>query len=184
MSSEAGRHEMTAEVQQNDKITFTCKASSPVDGFVGNFASTIRAEGESTIEHGVAVIATGAQPLEPDEYGYGTDPRIITSLELDRGSEDDRTQHRTRPCSSSASAAGNRAALLQPGLLHPFGGQRPAAQKAQPGDERLYPVPGYAHLRRAGIPLQGGPRKGVIFIRYDLDQNRRWPLTTDQRPSP
>jgi heterodisulfide reductase subunit A len=32
----------------------------------------------------VAVIATGASALIPDTYGYGSDERILTSLELDR----------------------------------------------------------------------------------------------------
>jgi hypothetical protein len=30
------------------------------------------------------VVATGASELEPDEYLYGEDPRVVTSLELDR----------------------------------------------------------------------------------------------------
>jgi heterodisulfide reductase subunit A len=58
---------------------------SRVDGFVGNFKSTLSAPGEDTaLEHGVAVLATGAEPLKPEEYAYGQDPRIVTSLELDR----------------------------------------------------------------------------------------------------
>ena len=36
------------------------------------------------IEHGVTVIATGGKEFTPTQYGYGTDPRIITHLELDR----------------------------------------------------------------------------------------------------
>jgi heterodisulfide reductase subunit A len=56
-----------------------------VSGFVGNFQSTLSHNGETqTLEHGVAILATGANPLEPEEYEYGKDPRILTSLELDR----------------------------------------------------------------------------------------------------
>ncbi len=56
-----------------------------VEGFVGNFKSTLSVKGESrTLEHGVAVLATGASPLKTDEYGYGGDPRILSSLELDQ----------------------------------------------------------------------------------------------------
>ncbi|NCC95145.1 MAG: CoB--CoM heterodisulfide reductase iron-sulfur subunit A family protein, partial [Opitutae bacterium] len=55
-----------------------------VEGFVGNFKTTVKNEaGETPIEHGVAIIATGAKPLVPTEYSYGQDPRILTSLELD-----------------------------------------------------------------------------------------------------
>ncbi|OQY59253.1 MAG: heterodisulfide reductase [Desulfobacteraceae bacterium 4572_88] len=56
-----------------------------VDGFVGNFKSTISSNGnEESLEHGVAVLATGAVPLQTTEYSYGKDSRVITSLELDR----------------------------------------------------------------------------------------------------
>lgn len=56
-----------------------------VDGFVGNFKTTINANGqEETIEHGVTVIATGAYEYQPQEYLYGQDNRVKTSLELDR----------------------------------------------------------------------------------------------------
>jgi heterodisulfide reductase subunit A len=36
------------------------------------------------LEHGIAIIATGASELKPDQYLYGQDPRVLTSLELDR----------------------------------------------------------------------------------------------------
>ncbi len=55
-----------------------------VDGFVGNFRSTIHTgKKERVIEHGVIVVATGALELEPDEYLYGKDSRVVTHLELD-----------------------------------------------------------------------------------------------------
>jgi heterodisulfide reductase subunit A len=37
-----------------------------------------------TIDHGVGIVATGAQPLRPKEYGYGRIPNVVTSLEFDR----------------------------------------------------------------------------------------------------
>ena len=61
-----------------------------VDGFVGNFKTTIDVAGkEHVIDHGVAIIATGAQEFKPDKYLYGKDPRVLTSLELDRKFIDD-----------------------------------------------------------------------------------------------
>jgi heterodisulfide reductase subunit A len=58
---------------------------SNVEGFVGNFKSTLRADGkEVVVDHGIAVIATGARELKPEEYLYGEDPRVMTSLELDQ----------------------------------------------------------------------------------------------------
>ena len=56
-----------------------------VEGFVGNFKSTYRSgEQEGTIEHGIAILATGAREYKPKEYLYGEDPRIVTHHELDR----------------------------------------------------------------------------------------------------
>ncbi len=56
----------------------------PVTGFLGNFTSTIVQDGSaSEVEHGVIVLATGAQELPPREYGYGADPRILTQLRLE-----------------------------------------------------------------------------------------------------
>ena len=56
-----------------------------VDGFLGNFKSTVETKGEEQeIDHGVAIIATGATELKPDQYLYGKDPRVLTALELDR----------------------------------------------------------------------------------------------------
>jgi len=56
-----------------------------VEGFVGNFKATLKNEaGDQELEHGVAIMATGAGALEPSEYEYGNDPRIITALDLDK----------------------------------------------------------------------------------------------------
>jgi heterodisulfide reductase subunit A len=74
------------EVERNKKIHVHLETEiKQVDGFVGNFETTLAANGsEDTLEHGVAVMATGASPYQPDEYQYGKDQRILTSLELDR----------------------------------------------------------------------------------------------------
>jgi heterodisulfide reductase subunit A len=74
------------EVQNNKNIHIHVDtALSNVEGFVGNFEATLSSNGtQESLEHGVAVIATGASPLKPAEYRYGEDPRILISLELDR----------------------------------------------------------------------------------------------------
>jgi heterodisulfide reductase subunit A len=56
-----------------------------VEGFVGNFKSTFEAGSiKGTIEHGIAVLATGCYEHKPEEYLYGKDPRVLTHQELDR----------------------------------------------------------------------------------------------------
>jgi heterodisulfide reductase subunit A len=77
---------MIQEVQSNPKIEVHLKTElKNVDGFVGNFKSTIQTNGEQKLlEHGIAILATGASELKPDQYLYGQDPRVLTSLELDQ----------------------------------------------------------------------------------------------------
>jgi heterodisulfide reductase subunit A len=59
---------------------------SGVEGFVGNFRTTLKnVNGRSrTIEHGVGIVATGGKIYSPDEYGYKTIQRVVTSLEFDK----------------------------------------------------------------------------------------------------
>jgi heterodisulfide reductase subunit A len=53
-------------------------------GYVGNFVTTVESEGQTkTIEHGVVVLATGADEHKPTEYLYGEDDRVWTQLELE-----------------------------------------------------------------------------------------------------
>jgi heterodisulfide reductase subunit A len=77
---------LTNEVEKNKKIHIHLETEiKQVEGFVGNFETTLAVNGnENILEHGVAVMATGASPYQPEEYQYGKDPRILTSLELDR----------------------------------------------------------------------------------------------------
>ena len=74
------------EVQSNPKIDVCLNTElKQVEGFVGNFKSTLQTDGnERVLEHGIAIIATGASELKPEQYLYGKDPRVLTSLGLDR----------------------------------------------------------------------------------------------------
>ncbi|MEW6659858.1 MAG: 2Fe-2S iron-sulfur cluster-binding protein [Thermodesulfobacteriota bacterium] len=54
-----------------------------VTGVVGNFTSTL-STGEA-IDHGIVVIAIGAEPYRPEgEYLYKQNPNVLLSLDLDR----------------------------------------------------------------------------------------------------
>ncbi len=77
---------MIDDVQSDDKIRVLLKTEiKKVDGFVGNFETTVQIDGkEETLEHGVTIIASGASEFKPDEYLYGKDTRVLTGLELDQ----------------------------------------------------------------------------------------------------
>ncbi len=57
-----------------------------VEGFVGNFSTRLGRNGgeETTIAHGLTIIATGAREHKPDEYLYGEEPTVLTHLDLDK----------------------------------------------------------------------------------------------------
>jgi heterodisulfide reductase subunit A-like polyferredoxin len=55
-------------------------------GSKGNFTTGVKSgpNGEyQKIQHGVIILATGAQEAKPKEFLYGEDPRIVTQLELE-----------------------------------------------------------------------------------------------------
>jgi heterodisulfide reductase subunit A len=72
--------------QSNPNIDLHLGAElTAVEGFVGNFKTTIQEQGqEKVLEHGVTIIASGASEFKPDQYLYGQDTRVVTGLELDQ----------------------------------------------------------------------------------------------------
>ena len=92
-----------------------------IEGFVGNFKTEVRTNGEAEeVEHGVVVVATGAEIYRPTEYLYGEDERVLTQVELEQklaagevtadtvvmiqcvGSRDDERPYCSRLCCSHA----------------------------------------------------------------------------------
>ncbi len=78
--------DLKAKIESHDKINvLTDAVIVDFSGFKGNFKTEVLA-GESmasrTIEHGVAIIATGANEYRPKEYLYGENPKVLTQLEL------------------------------------------------------------------------------------------------------
>ena len=78
---------LVQQVANNQAIT-THLQSQVINnsGFMGNFSSTIRHsdDRESLIQHGITILATGAQEYRGPEYGYGTDRRVITQQEFEK----------------------------------------------------------------------------------------------------
>jgi heterodisulfide reductase subunit A len=55
-------------------------------GSKGNFSTGIRVAPDNpcqTIEHGITILATGAEEWKPTEYFYGEDPRVVTQIDLE-----------------------------------------------------------------------------------------------------
>jgi heterodisulfide reductase subunit A len=73
------------DVYENDRIHVHLNAEIiDVEGYVGNFKTTIRSNGnEKQIEHGIIIVATGAMEYKPIEHLYGVDPRVLTQRDLE-----------------------------------------------------------------------------------------------------
>ncbi len=73
------------EVTENEKIHVHLNSElSDVEGYVGNFKTTLNNDGEKKeIKHGVVIVATGAMEYNPNEYLYGVDERVVTQRELE-----------------------------------------------------------------------------------------------------
>jgi heterodisulfide reductase subunit A2 len=78
--------ELAASVKDHPNIeVFLSSALKNVEGFVGNFKTTIQNGGEpQVVEHGVAILATGGKEFQPAEYLFGRNPGVVTHQELDR----------------------------------------------------------------------------------------------------
>mgnify|MGYP001066446745 CR=1 FL=1 len=146
-------------------------------GYIGNFTTELmryRGPYVEKIEHGVAIIATGGQEYKPNgEYLYGRDPRVLTSLELEEeiargnpqitncnsvvmiqcvGSRNGERPYCSRVCCSQAIKNALKLKELKPEM-------------------DIYVL--YRDMRTYGfkeIYYQEARRRGVIFLRYDLDR--------------
>jgi heterodisulfide reductase subunit A len=150
-----------------------------VEGFVGNFSSTLARKGDGAkivLKHGVTIIATGGKEFKPKEYAYGEDPKVMTQLELDRRfARDDPalksirsmvfiqcvgSRQPDRPYCSRVCCTHTMEAALEMRHRNP--------------DAQIYVL--YRDLRTYGQREEvytQARKKGVVFFRYDLGSKPR-----------
>ena len=77
--------ELIRKVEKAPRIHLMTEAViEKIDGFVGNFNTQVRKNGEvKKIDHGVIIVATGAEEYRPREFLYGQEPQVITQKELE-----------------------------------------------------------------------------------------------------
>lgn len=80
--------DLVSRVEQHDRIqTLTESLIVGFGGFKGNFTTEVLVGPgmyERKIDHGVTILATGADEYKPTEYLYGQDDGVMTQIELDR----------------------------------------------------------------------------------------------------
>jgi heterodisulfide reductase subunit A-like polyferredoxin len=74
------------KVEKHPKIKVFKKATvDKVDGYIGNYTTTLKnGITKVKIEHGVIIVATGAEEYKPTEYLYGKNSHVMTQLELEK----------------------------------------------------------------------------------------------------
>ncbi|MDI6796215.1 MAG: FAD-dependent oxidoreductase [Desulfatibacillaceae bacterium] len=77
--------DLIKKVENHPKISVSKQTSIlSATGSVGHFSTSISVNGQSSsVDHGIAVFATGGQESRPEEYLYGQDSRVHTHLEFD-----------------------------------------------------------------------------------------------------
>ncbi|MBW1868352.1 MAG: CoB--CoM heterodisulfide reductase iron-sulfur subunit A family protein, partial [Deltaproteobacteria bacterium] len=153
---------------------YTKSSITEASGFVGNFETTIsQNSSDVTLKHGAVVVAVGAEESKPTEYLYGEDDRILTHLELDTaikggdkkisgaksavfvqcvGSRDSERPYCSKVCCTHSIKSALELKDMNPemDIFILYRDIRTYGQR-----EKLY---------------REARRKGVIFIRYNLDQ--------------
>ncbi len=72
-------------VEKSDLVhVYTGAKIKELDGFIGNYKTTVESGGEEhQFEHGVVIVATGAYENKTDEYLYGQNESVVTQRELE-----------------------------------------------------------------------------------------------------
>ena len=180
--------EVINRVKSHDNIQLFLNAHlTDVDGFVGNFVSTVEVHYPGNgkepeiheLEHGVAIIASGGAESKPTEYLYGKNERVKTLLEVNEemlkeelnvpdtvvmiqcvGSREPDHQYCSRICCAGAV-------------------KNAIAMKERKPDARIFVL--YRDMRTYGFREEyytKAREMGIMFIRYDLESK---PVVTETK---
>lgn len=173
--------DLKKRVKENDLISlFLDSEVQETSGYVGNFVSTITSNHDPTnlseVEHGVVIVATGAEEYQPTEYLHGENAKVTTQIDLEK-----------RLASGSGEKYGNVVMIQCVGSRndeHPYcsrmccGEAIKNATKIRETDPDSNVFILYRDIRTYGLMEKNYERArevGVIFIQYDEhDQPEVW----------
>jgi heterodisulfide reductase subunit A len=154
-------------------------------GYIGNFTIKIAVDPNQELhelKHGAVIIASGGEEYKPTEYLYGQDPRVMTSLELEGelakgngritgcnnvvfiqcvGSREGERPYCSRVCCSESIKCALKLKDVNP-------------------DVNIYIL--YRDMRTYGFKedyYREARERGVIFIRYEVDDKPRVETITE-----
>ena len=163
------------DVEGNELIhVYTDAEVKEVSGYLGNYTTTVylsKEEKTTELNHGVAIIATGAKEFEPKEYLYGQNSNVISQADLEK-----------RLCEGDTSGV-NKVVMIQcvgsRDNEHPYCSRICCTQavknaiKIKEINADAEVVILYRDIRTYGFREKyylEARRKGVLFIRYDEEK--------------
>ena len=173
---------LVEKTQTNPNITIHLNSRvTASSGFMGNFTSTLEGRDGSHHEilHGATILATGAQEYRGPEYGYGTDPRMVTQQEFE-----------ARLASDQSSVSSDQFSVVMIQCIGPAEKfcSRICCSVALKNAIRLKEINPkaevvilYRDIRAYGFRERlytQAREKGVIFIRYEPDRKPK--ISSDQ----
>jgi heterodisulfide reductase subunit A len=167
--------ELIEKIRAEDRITIHLETRiADVAGFIGNFKTELLQHSSSeSIEHGVAILATGAKEHQTDQYLYGQHPAVVTQLELDQLFNQDDPRLKTARHVVFIQCVGSR----EPDRLYcskvccTHSVQSALQFKDQNPDVNVYVL--YRDIRTYGKRediYREARARGVLFFRYDPDR--------------
>lgn len=166
--------DLLSRVKEEERITvMTGTRVKENRGFAGSFVTTLDSGGqETTLTHGVTILATGAQPYKPEEYLYGSSEHVYLWSELSEKLIRDPAAVYEADTTVFIQCVGSR------GDAHPhcsnlcctFAVRTAVDLKAKKPEMNVYIL--YRDMRTFGEReklYREARQKGVIFIRYEPD---------------
>ena len=153
-------------------------------GFAGNFVTTLDQNGNAVeVSHGVTILASGGDPITPQEYLYGAHQHIYLWSDFERKMIEDASSIEKADNAVFIQCVGSR----EPGCAHcsniccTFSVRAAVDLKAKNPDMNIYIL--YRDIRTFGERenvYREAREKGVIFIRYDIDNKPVVETVADQ----
>ncbi len=166
---------LISRAEKNEDIDLLLKTKvMEMNGFAGSFLTTVEKGGKRfDVAHGVALLATGAKASQTTEYGYGKNGNVYTWEDLSAKLLDAPDAITGADSAVFIQCVGSRepARSYCSNFCCTFAVRTAVDLKTKNPDMDIYIL--YREMRTFGereTLYREAREKGVIFIRYDLDQ--------------
>jgi heterodisulfide reductase subunit A-like polyferredoxin len=172
-------HQTIKRVESHPQITLHLQSELlETGGFAGKFTSRIRTpQGEVELHHGATIVAIGAVEYKGPEYGYGTDPRIVSQYEFEerlQSGQDIPNEIVMIQCVGPAERYCSRVCCTA-AMTNSL------ALKERNPDAQITVI--YRDVRTYGFKeryYQEARKQGVMFVQYEFDRKPRVEIVKDK----